>query len=95
MLPFFIPSQNLFPKTFTQTPAFLSCFYLYYGPVFAAIIVVFISHFPGAVAKQSLGKGTYIITTQGFGSTEDKDWHISRLNMDLMNQSFLVSLDLE
>ncbi len=36
-----------------------------------------------------------LITTQGFGSTEDKDWHISRLNIDLMNQGFLVSLDLE
>ncbi|AYN30017.1 late control protein [Buttiauxella sp. 3AFRM03] len=36
-----------------------------------------------------------LITTQGFGSEEDKDWHISRLNMDLTNQGFLVSLDLE
>jgi len=36
-----------------------------------------------------------LITTQGFGSTEDKDWHISRLNMDLTSQGFAVSLDLE
>lgn len=36
-----------------------------------------------------------LITTQGFGIKEDKDWHISRLNLDLMNQGFLVSLDLE
>lgn len=36
-----------------------------------------------------------IITTSGFGTKEDRDWHISRLNMNLTTQGFALNLELE
>lgn len=36
-----------------------------------------------------------IITTSGFGEKEDRDWKISRLNMNLSPQGFALSLELE
>ena len=36
-----------------------------------------------------------LITTSGFGSVEDQDWHISKLDMTLSEQGFALKLELE